>query len=521
MTRPDAEQFVDSVVALGQADALAGRERVEHVDVLIVGAGLAGVGAACRLAERLPNKRVLIVEARDALGGTWDLFRYPGIRSDSDMLTLGYDFRPWQGRAPLADGPSIRRYIAETAEAHGVTERIRYQRRVTRLSWDSAAAVWTANLERTDGGGTERATAGFVYSCTGYYRYDEGYTPEFPGAERFQGQIVHPQHWPPDLDPAGKRFVVIGSGATAVTLVPALAENAAHVTMLQRSPSYVLSLPREDPLARVFTRLPARVAYRVARWRNILASTGMYAVSRRWPDVVRRLIRRLQKGQLPDADLDRHFTPRYDPWDQRLCIVPDGDLFKALRSGRASIVTDTIDTFTETGVRLSSGEVAEADVIVTATGLNLLMFGGMEFVVDGEPADVTKSVGVRGMMLSGLPNFVFAVGYVNASWTLKADLVAEHTCRLLAHMDAHGYDRVIPLPPPESEQRRPLMDMSSGYLQRGLHLMPMQGTRAPWTMPQNYLRDRRRYRMGAVAGEDLRFHRAPAASRLPSRPAPG
>lgn len=499
---------MDTVTPADAAEAGTGSEPVEHVDVLIVGAGLAGIGTACRFAERLSHKRVLVIEARDAVGGTWDLFRYPGVRSDSDMFTLGYDFMPWQGTQSLADGPSIRRYIAEAAEAYGITERIRFQRRVTRLSWDSAAAVWTVDLERTDDDAVERVTAGYVHSCTGYYRYDEGYTPAFPGIEQFQGQIVHPQHWPADLDPAGKRFVVIGSGATAVTLVPALAERAAHVTMLQRSPSYVLSLPRHDPFAGPLRRLlPPEAAYRVIRWKNILGSVGIYGLSRRWPGLIRRLLRFLQRRHLSQTDIDTHFAPRYDPWDERMCIVPDGDLYKALQSGRASVVTDTIDTFTETGIRVASGGVIEADVVVTATGLNLLLLGGMAFVVDGRPVDPTTCVSVRGMMLSGLPNFAFTVGYVNASWTLKGDLVAEHSCRIVAHMDERGYDTVEPVAPPESEQRAPMLEMTSGYIQRGMHLMPKQGTRAPWKMPQNYLRDRRIYREGDIAGEGLRFTR--------------
>jgi monooxygenase len=494
----------------------------EHVDVLIIGAGLSGVGAACHLERERPGTRYRILEARDAMGGTWDLFRYPGIRSDSDMFTLGYGFRPWQAPKSIADGHTIRSYIEDTAREYGITEHIRYRRRVTALAWDSDTARWTATVTVGDDGDVEHVTASFVYSCTGYYRYDEGYTPDFAGTERFAGRIVHPQHWPEDLDPTGKRFVVIGSGATAVTLVPSLAREAAHVTMLQRSPSYVTSLPDEDGLAKLLRRLlPAKVAYDVIRWKNVVVHSGFYQLSRRFPGVIKKLLRWRLERQLPDGfDIDTHFTPRYDPWDQRLCLVPNNDLFRALRRGRASMVTDTIDTFTEDGLRLGSGRSLDADVIVTATGLNLLTMGGIGFTVDGAPVDVADTVAYKGMMLSGVPNFAFAIGYTNASWTLKVDLASSYLCRLLDHMDAHGYDQVTPVRPDPDLELRPLIDLTSGYVQRSIDQLPKQADRAPWQLHQNYVRDVQLFRRGHVDDEGVRFSRAPAsvaARREPPR----
>jgi monooxygenase len=481
----------------------------EHVDVLIIGAGLSGVGAACRLRQRHPGREFVILEARESMGGTWDLFRYPGIRSDSDMYTLGYDFRPWTGTKSIADGGSILRYVKDTARRYGITDHIRYQRRVVALSWDSRQALWTAEVHRADTDETEWVTTPFVYSCTGYYRYDEGYTPDFPGTDRFEGELVHPQHWPEDLDPTGKRFVVIGSGATAVTLVPALAERARHVTMLQRSPSYITSLPDRDAISALLRRLlPPSWAYAITRWKNVLLSTAFFKLSRRRPAVVKRLLRRRLERQLPDDfDIDTHFTPDYDPWDQRLCLVPNNDLFHALRSGRASMVTDTIDTFTEDGLALGSGDTLEADVIVTATGLNLLMMGGIELTVDGEPVELSETVAYKGMMLSGVPNFAFATGYTNASWTLKVDLVSNYVCRMLAHMDTHGYDQVTPVQPDDSVELRPLIDLESGYVKRSLHRLPKQGARRPWELHQNYVRDVKLFRRGEIDDEGVRFSR--------------
>jgi monooxygenase len=491
--------------------------RNEHVDVLIIGGGLSGVGAACHLREKCPGKSIAILESREAMGGTWDLFRYPGIRSDSDMFTLGYSFRPWKEAKSIADGPSIRKYIRETARDHGVESLIRYGHRAVRAEWSSDEALWTVDVERTDAGGAEQQiTADFVFACTGYYRYDEGYTPEFEGMERFGGEVVHPQHWPEDLDYGGKRVVVIGSGATAVTLVPAMAETAEHVTMLQRSPSYVLSLPGQDAIADVLRkRLPAKLAYSLVRWKNVLMTTLFFQVSRRRPKLVRKLIRSGTRRQLPrDFDVDKHFTPRYDPWDQRMCLVPDGDLFKALRKGRASVVTDGIETFTETGLKLASGEELEADVVVTATGLNMLLLGGVTVVVDGEEVVPSEHVAYKGMMLSGVPNMAMALGYTNASWTLKCDLVSEYVCRLLNHMDAGGYRQVTPLEPDASMAREPIIDLTSGYVLRSIDSLPKQGTEVPWRLHQNYARDIRMLRRGDIEDGAISFSREGA--RVPS-----
>ena len=418
----------------------------EHVDVLIVGAGLSGIGAACHLRARCPGKTFAILEARDAVGGTWDLFRYPGIRSDSDMFTLGYSFRPWEEAEAIADGPSIRSYIRDTARDLGVEDRVRFHHRVVAAEWSTDEARWTVEVERTDTQESLHLTCGFLFMCTGYYRYDEGYTPHFEGRERFRGEIVHPQHWPEGLDYTGKRVVVIGSGATAVTLVPAMAEDAAHVTMVQRSPSYVVSLPGTDPLAELLRRvLPAKTLYPVVRWKNVIMMSAFFNACRRWPKFMKGLIRRGVVKSLPEGyDVDTHFAPRYQPWDQRLCLVPDGDLFETLSAGRASIVTDRIETFTENGLKLESGTELEADVIITATGLNMLLLGGMEVTVDGRHIEFSETVGYKGMMFTGVPNLAVALGYTNASWTLKCDLVAQYVCRLLNHMDRAGYRQATP-----------------------------------------------------------------------------
>jgi monooxygenase len=488
--------------------------RNEHVDVLIIGGGLSGVGAACHLRERCPGKSIAILESRDAIGGTWDLFRYPGIRSDSDMFTLGYSFRPWKEAKAIADGPSIRRYIRETARDHGVDSLIRFNHRAVRADWSSEDAQWTVEVERTDADATVEITAGFVFACTGYYDYDQGYSPEFEGIERFGGEVVHPQHWPEALDYAGKRVVVVGSGATAVTLVPAMAKTAAHVTMLQRSPSYVLTLPGQDAIADVLRkRLPQKAAYAIVRWKNVLVTTAFFQLSRRRPAFVKRMIRSGVKRQLPDGvDVDEHFTPRYDPWDQRMCLVPDGDLFSALRKGDASVVTDRIETFTETGLKLGSGEELEADVVITATGLNMKLLGGVTVAVDGEEVNAPDHVAYKGMMLSGVPNMAMAMGYTNASWTLKCDLVSEYVCRLLNHMDARAYRVATPVEPPASEPREPIIDLQSGYVLRSIDELPKQGSRVPWKLHQNYARDIRMLRRGEIEDEGIAFSRVPARS---------
>jgi monooxygenase len=487
-------------------------DATDHVDVLIVGAGLSGIGAGYHLQERCPGKTYMILEARDAIGGTWDLFRYPGIRSDSDMYTLGYRFKPWEDAKAIADGPSILRYVRETAREHGIDRHIRFGHRVVRASWSSAAARWTVEAERAGSGETVRITAGFLLSCTGYYRYDEGYTPALPGIERFGGQVIHPQHWPEDLDYAGKRVVVIGSGATAVTLVPAMAAAAGHVTMLQRSPSYVVSLPGEDPIATAARRvLPAKAAYALVRWKNVLVTTAFFQLSRRAPTRMRGLIRRGVARHLPEELVDTHFNPTYDPWDQRVCLVPDGDLFEAVAAGRASIVTDRIETFTERGVRLVSGRELEADIVVTATGLNLLALGGMDLEVDGDAVAINETVGYKSMMLSGVPNLVVTFGYTNASWTLKADLTSEYVCRLLQHMDAGGHRRVVAPTPAASMPTRPFIDLESGYVRRALDHFPRQGTSAPWRLYQNYVRDIIMLRFGDVDDGVLEFSASTAA----------
>jgi monooxygenase len=485
----------------------------DHVDVLIVGAGISGIGAACHLRAKCADKTYTILEGRDAIGGTWDLFRYPGVRSDSDMFTLGYKFRPWTGEKAIADGDSIRAYIRETAEQFGVTRNIRFNHRVLGAEWSSADARWTVRVHRTDTGEDTTLTCDFLFVCTGYYRYDEGYTPALPGIDSFAGRIVHPQHWPEDLDYAGKRVVVIGSGATAVTIVPAMAGEAEHVTMLQRSPSYVLSLPARDPIARRLRRLlPTHAAYDAVRWKNVRMTMMIYGLSRRRPDLMKKLLRRGATSQLPEGyDVDTHFNPQYDPWDQRLCLAPDGDIFAAIKAGNASVVTDEIETFTEKGIRLASGTELEADIVVTATGLNLLALGGMELTVDGAPVDVPNTVAYKGMMLAGVPNMALTIGYINASWTLRADLVSDYVTRLLRHMDEHGYQVCMPVPPP-TDERVPFLDLTSGYIQRGIAAMPKQGAATPWRVQQHYLRDRRVMRRSRVDDAGIRFSYAPAGS---------
>jgi monooxygenase len=487
----------------------------EHVDVLIVGAGLSGIGAAWHLQDKQPGRSYAILEAREASGGTWDLFRYPGIRSDSDLHTFAYAFRPWTGEKAIADGPDILRYLRETASEAGIDRHIRYGHRVVRASWSTPDARWTVEAERADTGETVRMTAGWLFCASGYYRYDEGYTPQLDGIEAFGGQVVHPQHWPEDLDVAGKRVVVIGSGATAVTLVPALAREGAHATMLQRSPSYVLSLPQRDPIADRLRRWFGDVrGHELTRRKNIRRQLLLYAFCQRFPRLARRAIRAFTAKQLPEGvDVDTHFDPAYDPWDQRLCAVPDGDLFRSLRAGEAEIVTDRIAGFGERSIRLASGRELEADVLVTATGLQLLVFGGVQAEVDGTPVDVPETLAYRGMMLSGVPNFAFAIGYTNSSWTLKVDLVCEHLCRLLAHMEANGYDQVVPVNDDPHMHTRPLLDFAAGYVQRSIGDLPRQGARAPWQLSMNYYEDVRHLREGPVEDEVLRFSRrgAPVA----------
>jgi len=472
----------------------------EHFDVLIVGAGLSGIGAGCHLRKSCPNKSYAILEARDSIGGTWDLFRYPGVRSDSDMYTLGYSFRPWEDPKAIADGPSILEYIRQTAKDYGVDQRIRFHHRVKRAVWSTPDANWTVEAERGASRATVRFTCNFLYVCSGYYSYEEGYTPDFPGIERYGGRVVHPQKWTDDVDYAGKRVVVIGSGATAVTLVPALAKAASHVTRLQRAPTYMRSVPEQDAVANLLRRfLPARLAHGIVRWKNVLLGLLIFQLCRRTPELVKRMIRKGVRAALgPDYDVDTHFNPRYNPWDQRLCLVPDADLFKAIREGRASVVTDRIDTFTEKGLKLETGRELEADLIVTATGLNLVALGGMQIVVDGNGVDLAKSLSYKGMMLSGVPNLALALGYTNASWTLKCELTCEYVCRLLNFMERNGVRQCVPRNADPSVTEQPLIDFSSGYVQRSIHKFPKQGSKAPWRLYQNYALDILTLRFGSL-----------------------
>lgn len=489
----------------------------ETVDVIVVGAGLSGIGAACHLRREVPERSVLVLEARDAIGGTWDLFRYPGVRSDSDMFTLGYDFKPWRSPKAIADGPAIRRYVRETAAEYGVDRLIRYGHRVVAASWSSETARWTVETETADG--TETLSCRFLFMCSGYYRYDEGFTPVWPGLGDFAGEVVHPQHWPESLDWTGKRVVVVGSGATAVTLIPAMAERAAHVCMLQRSPTYISALPGEDPVAKRLAKvLPPSVLYRLLRWKNIAFMTGTYQLARRRPELMKKVLRRGAVSHLPAGfDVDTHLAPTYQPWDQRLCVVPDGDLFAAISSGKASIVTDTIDRFVTEGIRLGSGRVLEADVVVTATGLNLLALGGTAITVDGRPVDLADTVAYKGMMLSGVPNLALTIGYTNASWTLKADLVAHYVCRLLRYLSDHGWDTVTPdasdLGDPSALE--PLIDLQAGYVLRSVALLPKQGPSTPWRLHQNYPRDVRMLRRGPVT-DHVVFARAAVHDDVPA-----
>ena len=466
---------------------------MEHLDVLVVGAGLSGIGAGHFLQANCPWAEYAVFEARDAIGGTWDLFRYPGIRSDSDMFTLGYSFRPWDGAKAIADGDSILRYIRDTATEEGVDKHIRFHHRVVAADWSTDDARWRVTAERSDTGETVELTCGFLVSCTGYYRYDHGYQPDFPGLERFGRPLVSPQAWPEDLDYAGRRVVVIGSGATAVTLVPSMARTAAHVTMLQRSPTYVASLPARDPLADLLRRvLPTGASGPVIRWYKALTTQASYALSKRWPGLMKRILRRQLERQLPAGyDIDTHFTPRYDPWDQRLCVVPDGDLFKAIGAGTVDVVTDTIETFTEDGILLASGTELEADVVVSATGLELLFLGGMAVTVDDQPVEPSTRLSYKGMMLQDVPNLAIAIGYTNASWTLKCDLTLDYVTRLLNRMRTTGMRQATPVDRAGTVATQPLLGLTSGYVLRAADRLPKQGTAFPWQVHQSYLRDYR------------------------------
>jgi len=502
----------------------------EHLDVLIVGAGISGIGGAVHLQERCPDRSFAILEGRPDIGGTWDLFRYPGVRSDSDMHTLGYRFKPWRHEKSIAGGPVIMDYLRETVAEHDLSRHIRFGHRVSRAEWSSADARWTLTVTRTAPGvdatpldpaesDEVTMTCGFLFMCSGYYSYREGYAPAFEGQDRFRGPIIHPQEWPEDLDHAGKRILVVGSGATAMTLVPAMAETAAHVAMLQRSPTYVVARPAEDAIANRLRRvLPDKWAYAIVRRKNVIRQGLVYRKTRTEPEKLKKLLLAgVRAGLGPDYDVDTHFTPSYNPWDQRLCLIPDADLFKAIRSGKASVVTAHIDTFTEDGIRLEDGTELEADVIVTATGLNMVTLGEMDFLVDGEPVDFARTWTYRGLGYSDIPNLVSTFGYVNASWTLKADLTSEYVCRLLNHMAKAGATRCTPRLRPEDAdmpQRKWIEDFPAGYMERTMHLLPRQGDRAPWLNPQDYRRDVKMIRRGAIDDGVMTFD-APDRAAVP------
>jgi monooxygenase len=471
-----------------------------HVDVLIVGAGISGIDAAFHLQTRCKGKSYAILEAREAIGGTWDLFRYPGIRSDSDMYTLGFPFRPWRGDRAIVDGPSIRAYVEDTARAFGIDRHIRFGHKVTRASWSSADALWAVEVETASG--ARAFTCRFLFLCSGYYDYAKGYRPQWPGESDFRGRIMHPQFWPEDLDYVGRRVVVIGSGATAVTLVPTLAEKAAHVTMLQRSPSYIVARPSRD-------RLAGPLGPRLTRLKNVLLGIYFFNRARRKPERVRRWIKHMAAKALPAGfDVERHLSPLYDPWDQRLCLVPDGDLFAAVKAGKVAIATDSIARFTSDGVRLESGETLKADIVVTATGLVIRLLGGIELLVDGAPVNVADRLTYKGMMLSDVPNLALSFGYTNASWTLKCDLTSRYVCRLLNHMDRHGFATCAPRPPKDRVERRPLLDFTSGYVKRAEAGLPKQGARPPWRLHQNYIRDLAMLSLSPVTDDAMEFGKA-------------
>jgi monooxygenase len=479
----------------------------DHLDILIVGAGLSGIGAACHLKKNCPDKTFAILEGRKALGGTWDLFRYPGIRSDSDMYTLGFSFKPWEHAKAIADGPSILAYLQETARENGIEKSIRYQHQVKAAAWDSKSARWTLIIATGDDQAQVQMSCNFLFMCSGYYAYAQGYTPEFPGIEQFAGRVVHPQKWTPDVDYAGKKVVVIGSGATAVTLVPELAKQAAQVTMLQRSPTYVVARPSEDEWAnRLRKWLPSKLAYALTRWKRVLLGMYVFRLCRTDPAKMKRLLLggvRMALG--PNYDIKTHFTPSYNPWDQRLCLVPDGDFFQSIKSGRAQVVTEHIDRFNAKGVVLKSGQQLDADLIVTATGLNLQVLGGLQLTVDGVVQDMSKTMSYKGLMFSGIPNLASSSGYTNASWTLKCDLTCEYVCRFINYLDQKGLAYGVPRNTDASVEERPWVDFSSGYFARAMHLFPKQGSKLPWRIHQNYPKDILLLRYGKVDDGVLQF----------------
>jgi monooxygenase len=480
---------------------------VNHVDVLIVGAGISGIGTAYHLQKHSPDRSYTIIEARQEVGGTWDLFRYPGIRSDSDMYTFGFNFKPWSSPKAISPGEDIREYVKEAAVENGIYSNILFSHKVVRASWSSEDKYWSVTVVNTTTDQQQLVTCNFFFSASGYYNYDEGYTPDFRGRDDFEGEIIHPQKWPESVNYSGKKVIVIGSGATAVTLVPTMAETAEQVIMLQRSPSYIVALPAKDKIANFLRRyLPPKIAYSLSRWRKILLGMFMFNFARRYPDKTKQMIMDGAKTYLgDDYDIYKHFSPSYNPWDQRICLVPDGDLFSAIRHGKAVVVTDHIDSFTKNGIKLKSGEELAADIIVTATGLNAVILHNISFEVDGKPIDIGKTFCYKGMMLSGMPNFAFSMGYTNASWTLKSDLVGQYIARLLNYMSDKSFQQCVPTIPPQGIEVEPLMDFSSGYVLRASDAMPKQGMHKPWRLSQNYVLDRISLSTGSVNDSSIYF----------------
>lgn len=484
---------------------------MEHYDVLIVGAGLSGIGAGYHVQKMCPGKRYAILEGRPRLGGTWDLFRYPGVRSDSDMHTLGYSFRPWTAAKAIADGPAILKYVKDTAEMYGIDRHIQFNSKADAAHWSSKDARWTVTVSRTDTETTEDVTCGFLFMCSGYYDYDGGYMPDFEGHADFEGQLVHPQKWADDIDYAGKNVVVIGSGATAVTLVPAMAETAKHVTMLQRTPTYVVTRPAEDKMANALRRrLPPKLAYGLTRWKNVALGQAFFKLCQAAPGTMKKVIMRGIRNELGEScDVDTHFNPPYGPWDQRLCLVPDSDLFESLRGGKASVVTGHIDRFVPEGVRLKDGTILPADLVVSATGLRIKVLGGVEVFIDGEPLSAAERMSYKAMMFSDVPNLAMCFGYTNASWTLKADLTSVYVCRLINHMDEHGYTACVPRQNDETMQEEPFFDLKAGYIDRAAALLPKAGSKAPWKVKQNYFFDLLTLHMGKIDDGVMQFSRTP------------
>lgn len=481
----------------------------EHFDVLIVGAGLSGIGAGCHLTKECPGKTFAILESRKTSGGTWDLFRYPGIRSDSDMYTLGYEFKTWTSEDGIAEGGDILNYIREAAKEHNVESKIRYEHKVIKANWDTNQALWLVDVVIGETGEVAQYTCKFFHTCCGYYNYEKGFTPDFPGVNQFKGEVIHPQLWPEELDYEDKKVVVIGSGATAVTLVPAMSEKAEKVTMLQRSPTYIIPLPKKNPLAlKLFKFLPDKIAYSMTRVANVLLSMYLYSRSRNKPEKVRSMIRHITNKYVGEkVDVDVHFKPKYEPWDERLCVIPDGDLFKAIRKDKAHIETDHIETFTENGIQLKSGKHLDADIIVTATGLELQLLGGMELYIDGKPVEFTEKVGYKGMMFNDIPNMSIVFGYTNASWTLKADLINKYLCRLIKYMDKNDYDYCMPVINDPDVKAVPFLDLKSGYVMRAKDKLPKQGSKGPWKLNQNYFTDKFQLQVKTITDDSMLFVR--------------